>query len=300
MKRAILYIRVSTDEQADKGFSLASQEEYLRKYCSVNHIEVICIFREDHSAKTFIRPEFKKMQSFCKQNKMDIDLILFVKWDRFSRNTKDSYQVIYEFQRLNIEVRAIEQPLDLTVPESKLMLAIYLASPEVENDRRSLNVFNGMRKAKKEGKYMGIAPLGYRNGRDNKNRPIVAPDNNAPLIRLAFEEMSTGNFTQEEVRMRLNSRGVVCSKNNFNKIIRNPVYSGRLFIPAFKDEPEGYVKATHEAIVDEILYFKVLDIINKKKPINTTKKTCREEFPLRRLFTMLQMWKNPNCQHRLK
>jgi site-specific DNA recombinase len=158
MKRAILYIRVSTDEQADKGFSLASQQEYLRKYCGVNEIEIICLFREDHSAKTFNRPEFRKMLAFCKKNKGDIDLLLFVKWDRFSRNTKDSYQMIHEFQRLNIEARAIEQPLDLSVPESKLMLAIYLASPEVENDRRSLNVFNGMRKARKEGRYMGAAP----------------------------------------------------------------------------------------------------------------------------------------------
>jgi DNA invertase Pin-like site-specific DNA recombinase len=59
-----------------------------------------------------------------------------VKWDRFSRNTKDSYQMIYEFQKLNIEVRAIKQPLDLNVLESKIMLASYLASPEVELHKR--------------------------------------------------------------------------------------------------------------------------------------------------------------------
>jgi site-specific DNA recombinase len=98
MKQAILYIRVSTDEQADKGFSLASQEEYLNKYCRMNNIDVIHTFTEDHSAKTFNRPEFKKMLTFCKQNRSDIDLLLLVKWDRFSRNTKDSYQMIYEFQ----------------------------------------------------------------------------------------------------------------------------------------------------------------------------------------------------------
>ena len=55
--------------------------------------------------------------------------------------------MIHEFKKLDIEARAIEQPLDLSVPESKIMLAIYLASPEVENDRRSLNVFNGMCKS---------------------------------------------------------------------------------------------------------------------------------------------------------
>jgi DNA invertase Pin-like site-specific DNA recombinase len=173
---------------ADKGFSLASQEEYLTKYCHLHNLEVIYLFREDHSAKTFERPEFKKMLAFCKKNNSNIDYLLFVKWDRFSRNTKDSYQMIHEFKKLNIEVRAIEQPLDLTVPESKLMLAIYLASPEVENDRRSLNVFNGMRKAKKEGRYMGIAPLGYKNTRDENNKPIVAPDKSAPFVKVALRK----------------------------------------------------------------------------------------------------------------
>lgn len=64
MKRtAILYIRVSTDEQADKGYSLKHQEEILRKYCEIQNIAVVTLFQEDHSAKTFIRPEFTKLRS---------------------------------------------------------------------------------------------------------------------------------------------------------------------------------------------------------------------------------------------
>jgi hypothetical protein len=41
------------------------------------------------------------------------------------------------------------------------------------------------------------------NIRDENNKPIVAPDKNAPFVKVAFEEMATGNFTQEEVRQRL-------------------------------------------------------------------------------------------------
>ena len=40
MKIADLYIRVSTDEQADKGYSQRSQEELLRKYCDINGISI--------------------------------------------------------------------------------------------------------------------------------------------------------------------------------------------------------------------------------------------------------------------
>ena len=60
MKIADLYIRVSTDEQADKGYSQRSQEELLRKYCSINNLSVRYEIFEDHSAKTFNRPEWKK------------------------------------------------------------------------------------------------------------------------------------------------------------------------------------------------------------------------------------------------
>jgi DNA invertase Pin-like site-specific DNA recombinase len=132
MKNVVLYVRVSTDEQADKGFSLRDQEQKLLNYCSVNNLNVVSIFRDDHSAKTFNRPEFKKLISFIKKNKSKVNQVLFTKWDRFSRNTLKSYNKIEDFHQLGIIVNAIEQPLDLTIPEQKLMLAVYLSMPEVE------------------------------------------------------------------------------------------------------------------------------------------------------------------------
>lgn len=61
MKTAYLYVRVSTDEQKRKGYSLPEQEDRLLKYCKYNNIEVKGIYREDFSAKNFNRPEWKKL-----------------------------------------------------------------------------------------------------------------------------------------------------------------------------------------------------------------------------------------------
>lgn len=140
MKRAIIYTRVSSDEQAEKGYSLQYQEEQLRKYCASRDIVVVNHYKEDFSAKTFDRPEFNKLMNFCKRNSGDVDFLLFTNWSRFGRNAGDSYAIIKQLGKLNIDPQAIEQPLDLKVPENKMMLAFYLASPEVENDRRSINV----------------------------------------------------------------------------------------------------------------------------------------------------------------
>ena len=124
----------------------------LKKYCEINSIAVRDVIYEDHSAKTFNRPKWKLYLATIKKYKNKTDLILFTKWDRFSRNAGDAYQMINTLRRVGVEPQAIEQPLDLSIPENKMMLAFYLAAPEVENDRRALNTFHGMRRARKEGR----------------------------------------------------------------------------------------------------------------------------------------------------
>ncbi len=57
------------------------------------------------------------------------------------------------------------------------MLAFYLGAPEVENDRRALNVFHGMRRAKKEGRWMGTALVGYAYKTGKDGRKFIAPKN---------------------------------------------------------------------------------------------------------------------------
>jgi site-specific DNA recombinase len=95
-----------------------------------------------------------------------------------------------QLRKLGIEPQAIEQPLDMSIPESKIMLAIYLAAPKVENDRRALNVIAGMRKAMKEGRHVNMAPKGYRNSRDENNNKIISPGKDAKAIYLTAGNVS--------------------------------------------------------------------------------------------------------------
>lgn len=79
MKIADLYVRVSTDEQADKGCSQRDQEERLRKYCEINNIRVRKVILEDLSAKTFKRPAWTGLLGDLRKYKGHTDLILFTK-----------------------------------------------------------------------------------------------------------------------------------------------------------------------------------------------------------------------------
>ena len=294
MRKAILYIRVSTDEQADKGYSLGHQEERLRKYCEVQNIEVMDLYKDDYSAKTFNRPEFTRLLKTLRKHRARADLLLFTKWDRFSRNTGDAYRMINTLGKLGIDPQAIEQPLDLEIPENKIMLAFYLAAPEVENDRRAMNVFAGMRRAKKEGRWMATAPKGYINTRNEKDMPIIVPSKDAPIFRWAFEELAKGNSNIEEVRRLCKEKGLACGRVNFWQLVVNPVYCGKLKIPAYKDEEAHLVQGIHEPIISEELFNKVQDILIGRKGKTVPYKVCaREEFPLRGFLIC------PRCGKRL-
>ncbi len=280
-KKAILYFRVSTDEQAD-GYSLAHQEERLRSYCDLQGINVVATYREDHSAKTFERPEFQKILGFLKKNKGIADLLLFTKWDRFSRNAGDAYGMINILKKLQMEPQAIEQPLDLTIPENKMMLAFYLAAPEVENDRRALNTLVGMRRARKEGRWLGQAPKGYKNGRDELNKPLLIPDERfAPIVAWAFEQMALGISDIDTVRKQVNEKGLPVGRSQFWNLIHNMVYCGRVEISAYKDESAHYVKGIHKPLITEAIFDEVQDILHGRKRVTKVRSTKDENLPLR-------------------
>jgi len=172
MKTADLYIRVSTDEQAEKGFSIKYQEDVLRRHCLINSIQVQNIFFEDFPARNFKRPTWSSLWTNNKSNKANRpDYLLFTKWDRFSRNIAEAYLMIKKLQDINVIPQAIEQPLDISIPENKMILAIYLATPEVENDIRSLNVKEKMQKARAMGSgcEMLLSVIETRNRRLEKN-----------------------------------------------------------------------------------------------------------------------------------
>jgi site-specific DNA recombinase len=280
-QRAYLYIRVSTDEQAEKGYSQKHQDDRLRQHCELHNIEIVGSFWEDYSGKTFDRPRFNKLLEHLKKHRNSADLLLFLKWDRFSRNVAESYVMISKLAKMGIEPQAIEQPLDMSIPESKIMLAIYLAAPEVENDRRSLNTIAGMRKAMKEGRHVNMAPRGYRNARDENNNPIIERGKDASLIEWAFEETAKGVHNVMEIWKAVKAKGLKVGKSQMWNLLRNPVYCGRIFVPAYKDEKAMVITASHEPLISTELFDEVQDVLNGRKRKFPTRQTAKEELPLR-------------------
>jgi site-specific DNA recombinase len=282
-QKAILYTRVSTDEQND-GYSPADQKERLIKYCDQQGIEIVAFFHDDESGKSFDRPEWLNIITFIKKNKGTVDLLLFIKWDRFSRNVAEAYIAIRDLRKYGIEPQAIEQPLNFEIPESKIMLAVYLAAPEVDNDRRALNIFHGIRRGKKEGRWLGGCPRGYKNARDANNKPIIVPEGGKQeqLVKEAFTLFAGGLHPIEFLRRKMNKEGLTCSRQAFWLLLRNQIYIGKVFVPTYKDEIGVWVEGQHEGIIEESVFYKVQDVLHgRKRNVPAKNSKVRGELPLR-------------------
>ena len=228
MKNVVIMCRVSSDEQA-KGYSLDVQFEQLNNYCVRNDLNIVKIYREDHSAKNFNRPEFNKFLEFVKKNKNVVDTLLITSWDRFSRNMTDSLIMFRTLEKYGISVHAIEQPIDMRIPENKAMMAFYLAMPEIDNDRRSIKIRGGIRAALKAGRWSRMAPIGYRNSRDENNKPIVLKSEKAKYILRAFKDFRDGKL-QSDIIKDLRANNVDVSKSSLSNLLRNPFYMGKIIL----------------------------------------------------------------------
>ena len=281
--KAIIYTRVSTDEQ-NNGYSPLDQKEKLYKYCEHSDIEVVGFYHDDESGKSFDRPEWIKIMNFLKRNRNSVDIILFLKWDRFSRNVAEAYKTISSLRKLGVEAQAMEQPLNFEIPESKIMLAIYLAAPEVDNDRRALNIFHGIRRGKKEGRWLGACLKGYKNTRDVNNRPVITPEGGKQerLIKKAFSQFASGMYNIEELRRTLKKEGLNSTRTAFWALLRNKGYIGKIYIPQYKEEKACWIDGMHKAIIDEKTFYQVQEILEgRRKNIPNKNSTQRDEFPLR-------------------
>jgi site-specific DNA recombinase len=79
-RKAILYTRVSTEEQAIKGYSLLDQEEVLRKACLADNVQIVDHFQDDgYSAKNFNRPSFNRLVAALESGKCKADYLYVVR-----------------------------------------------------------------------------------------------------------------------------------------------------------------------------------------------------------------------------
>jgi hypothetical protein len=115
----------------------------------------------------------------------------------------------------------------------------------------------------------------------------------ANYIRWSFEEYSKGKFTISYIRRMANLKGLICGRNNFWKVLHNPLYCGLVFVPAHKTEEEYFVKGLHEPLISEKLFKEVQCLLNSRRTTNSFKQKIKPVFLLRGFLIC------PYCSRRL-
>ena len=158
-----LYIRVSTEKQADEGFSLDMQESRLRAYCEAqqwnvcpNHVYVDAGI----SGKSTDREQFQAMMQAARAG--DIKRIVAIKLDRLARNTKDFLQLVETLQGFGCDLVLIKESFDTSTPQGKFALTMFAAIAELEASTITERVMAGKAQKASEGGYNGSqCPFGY-------------------------------------------------------------------------------------------------------------------------------------------
>ncbi len=285
MQKAVIYTRVSTDEQARNGLSLKGQEDAARDYCKREGIEVAEVFCDaGESAKTANRPQLIASIAYCTDHYKEIDYYLVWKMDRLARMAYDTAIIDANLQKLGIQLRSVTEPITNS-PIGSLTKTMLAGFAQFDNDVRAERSTSGVKRRIEEGGWPHMAPLGYKNFTDSLKRPTLTPTDQAPLIAKWLKEYLKGGYTQRAMNqlawdMGIRSKqGKRLSYQQTINMLQKPVYAGLVFskmieVP-IKGLHEGFITvAEHEAILDK------LD--NHKKAKNGV--TASHKWPLRSSF----------------
>ena len=286
--RTVIYTRVSTNEQANNGFSLARQEVDCKDFAQKQGLDVVKVFVErGESAKTQNRTKLKELMQYCTQNKKTIDCLIIWKIDRLTRNMEDYYAIKTFFTNLNIKIlSATETNEDNWM--GKCMRNMLGVMAQAENDQKSERVVAGMKQAFSEGKWLWRPPLGYT--KDFANNGIMPDPKTAPLVQKAFELFSTGSYEQVQIISILEKDGLNINANHLCRMLKNQLYCGFMVKKEWSIEP---IKGSFEPVVSEKTFYKVQDLLQGRKPQITPYKRNNPLFPLRQFITC------PNCNQPL-
>ena len=274
-KRAVSYIRVSTREQAqrggsEEGFSLPAQREAnKRKAQSMGALVVKEFADRGESARSANRPELQKMLAYLKEDG-GIDYVIVHKLDRLARNRADDVEINRAFEEAGVRLVSTSENIDQT-PGGMLLHGIMSSIAEFYSRNLANEVIKGMGEKARNGGTLGKAPLGYLNvrARDENGREvrtIALDEERAPLVRLAFSEYATGNWTVRQLAEHLNNRGLTIpptarkptnpvSVRLLQTLLRNPYYKGVISFQGVE-----YAGA-HEPLVDAATWQTVQDIL---------------------------------------
>jgi site-specific DNA recombinase len=245
---AAIYVRVSTQDQAQHGFSLDAQQESLINYAKALGYEIYKIYRDEGKSGKDMKHRSEMMQMLRDAEGKKFSAIFIYKLDRFSRSLKDLILTIDQLKEWGIDFISLQDKIETASASGKLMFQIIGAFAEFERNIIGDRTKFGMERKAKEGGFITKAPRGYV----LVNKQLILGENSGK-IKDIFEEFLNSNIslTQLAKKNNLTTAGI-------KKLLQNTTYLGK--VKFAHKESQGQ----HPVLINQQLFEQVQNKMTEK------------------------------------
>lgn len=258
--KVAIYTRVSSEEQAREGYSLAAQERTLKEFCEIKGYKIYNMYTDEGiSAKDIKnRPSMLKLLTDAKEKKFNI--ILVWKLTRFTRRLSDLTTTCEELDKLGICLVSYSESFDSVTPAGRMVCSMLGTVAQFEREVISENVKLGLDERAKQGKRTCHEILGYDlYGKDS----FTINEDEAKYVKFIFVSyLKYKNLLQVADLCRQNNyrgkRGRLPTAQSILIVLTQPTYCG------YNRYCGKIYEGKHESIIDRDTYNKVQQLLRKQ------------------------------------
>ena len=202
--KAIGYVRVSTERQADRGVSLEAQAAKIKAMALVQGAELVDIIVEGgESAKTLNRPGMVKLMALVDKGK--VQAVIVAKLDRLTRSVKDLCELLERFERRGVALISVAESLDTGSAAGRLALNIMAAVSQWEREAIGERTRDALRHKRANGERVGNIQFGYRLSADGTH---LEPDPGEQAVLAEIRALRKNGHTLRGIAAALNRKAL--------------------------------------------------------------------------------------------
>ncbi len=292
MKKAAIYVRVSTLNQVEEGHSIEAQIEKGQNFCKARGFELYDIYADKGISGKSLENRFEIQRLLRDVDSQKIDVVIVWKISRLGRNQLEVHTLIKGFGDKGVDVISISEGIDTTNGTGKLLVGILASVAEFERETIIENVKLGMEERARKGLKNGGKLLGYRTVGVGKEARLEVVESEAEIVKLIFQRYTEGRGYRA-IASELNEMGLRTKRGNYfnvcgvSTILDNITYIGKIRFNNYVDYSNKFrkgknnnpiiVDGQHEAIITKEIWDKVVRMRRSKKQFD---RTNRGKYPL--------------------
>ena len=269
--RCGIYVRVSTDDQRNNGYSIDSQLRMIKEYCEKNDYSIVDVYNDaGHSGKDLMRPEMQRLLADIKAKK--IDKLIAIKVDRLTRNNYDGFWLLNYCEEHDVKIELILEPYDVSTANGEMIFGMNLVFGQRERKEIGARTKRAMEEMALKHIHPSKAPYGYTRNKDTGHLEIEPIE--AQVVKEIFKLCKEGHSTRGIATIMKDNNAYLSpgkwASDRVYKILTNSIYIGIFEYGKYKRKPQDIlrVKDYCEPIIDEITWNATRNILVKNKHSN--------------------------------